>query len=142
MQNFTPWSSLMGGAVIGLAATLLWLLSGRVAGISGIFGGLLRPASSEFSWRAMFVLGLIGSGALYVLVVPAGLSSELDRSALVISISGVLVGFGARLANGCTSGHGVCGLSAFRKRSLVSVLTFMATGAAVVFAVNQLGGSL
>jgi uncharacterized membrane protein YedE/YeeE len=142
MQNFTPGSALLGGALIGLAATLLWLFSGRVAGISGIFAGIFTPSSSEFSWRGMFVLGLLGGGGLYALLVPGGLEFGLERSAPAIVISGLLVGFGARLGSGCTSGHGVCGVSALRKRSILSVLTFMAAGAVVVFLVNRLGGTL
>jgi uncharacterized protein len=145
MENFTPIQSTLGGMILGLGAALLLIGLGRVAGISGIFGGLLKPKAGETAWRGAFVGGLVLGGlAMY------GLSPELFAvaqgfapSAALIVAAGLLVGFGTRLGNGCTSGHGVCGISRLSPRSVVATLTFMATGAATVFVVNHLlGGAL
>lgn len=138
--EFTPVASALGGALIGLSASLLLLGSGRVAGISGIFGGLLAPRPGDVGWRAAFVGGLVAAGIVAAAVFPAGFAADLDRSPLVLALAGVLVGFGTRLGNGCTSGHGVCGLSRFSPRSLASVVTFMFAGGVVAFVVNHLVG--
>lgn len=141
MEHFTPLASLLGGALIGLAASLLLLGDGRIAGISGIVGGLLTPVAGETAWRALFVTGLLVGGLGLHLVDPALVRMDLDRSAAALVLSGLLVGFGTRLGNGCTSGHGVCGISRGSRRSLVATVTFMATGMATAWVVGHvLGG--
>ena len=141
MDHFTPVASLIGGAMIGLAASLLLLGDGRIAGISGIVGGLLNPAAGDTAWRVLFVAGLAVGGLGLRLVDPALLRMDLDRSAGALVTSGLLVGFGTALGNGCTSGHGVCGLSRGSSRSLVATLTFMATGVLMAWLVGHgLGG--
>ena len=139
MTNFTPWSSLLGGALIGVSASMLLLLNGRVAGISGIVGGLVRPRAGETSWRAMFVVGLLVGGLLLYVLRPA--SFGVGAVSLPLSIvAGLFVGFGTRLGSGCTSGHGVCGISRFSGRSIAATVTFMATGAVATFVVQHLIG--
>ena len=135
--HFTPIAALVGGLLIGLSATLLILCNGRIAGISGIIGGRLqRPNLSEASRRIAFVLGLVLAPTLYGLfaVLPA---SQIDASWLVLVVAGLLVGYGTRLGTGCTSGHGVCGLSRLAPRSLVATLTFMAAGFITVYVVHH-----
>jgi len=138
LAHFTPIPSLLGGMLLGAAASLLLLVSGKTAGISGIVAGLLR-AGVDRGWRMLFVLGLLIGGALVAWVEPSALGAS-TRPLGLLAVAGVLVGFGARLGGGCTSGHGVCGLSRLSKRSLVATLTFMATAAIAVFAMHQLGG--
>lgn len=140
MEHFTPLASLLGGALIGLSASLLLLLQGRVAGISGILGGLLSPTPGDTGWRAMFLLGLCGTGAVAAWLWPQALLPGISRSTPTLIAAGLLVGYGTRLGSGCTSGHGVCGLSRGSPRSLIATLTFMATGIATVFAARHLGG--
>ncbi len=143
MSHFTPFASLLGGALIGLAASALLLLRGRVAGIVGIVGGIVRPERGEVAWRALFVAGLFTGGLALAALRPELVASHLDRSTLALVVAGLLVGFGARLGGGCTSGHGVCGLSRLSLRSLVAVTTFMTTGAIAAFVVDHvLGGVL
>ncbi len=137
--HFTPVASLVGGLLIGLAAALLWILNGRVAGISGIVGELLGPAPGEGRWRLAFVVGLVGGGALVRLFHPSAFTVPHGSTAL-LAASGVLVGFGTRLANGCTSGHGVCGISRLSPRSLAATVIFMAAGIATVYVVRHLVG--
>ncbi|VVD81602.1 YeeE/YedE [Pandoraea cepalis] len=141
--HFTPWTALAGGLLIGLAAVWLMLATGRIAGISGIAGGLLRPRAGDVGWRIAFVVGLMAAPWAYraVAVVPA---AQIDASAAMLVAAGVLVGFGTRLGSGCTSGHGVCGLSRLSWRSLVATLCFMAMGFLTVFVVRHvlnLGGA-
>ena len=127
-EHFTPYSALGGGALIGLAAALMVLLEGRIAGISGILGGLLqRPLPPDARWRVAFIAGLLLAPLLYgtVFHLPA---IHLSASPLLIIVAGLLVGFGSRLGSGCTSGHGVCGLSRLSPRSLAATLVFMAGG--------------
>lgn len=140
--EFTPLLSTLGGALIGAAASLLLLLEGRVAGISGIIGGLFTPRAGDIGWRLAFLagLGLAGMGA--VILAPATVAVNLDRAPWMLIVAGLLVGVGTRLGNGCTSGHGVCGLSRMSPRSLASVVTFMAVGTVVAVAVGQLGGEV
>jgi uncharacterized protein len=134
--SFTPWSALIGGVIIGLAAAMLALLNGRVAGISGIVGGLLRPSFPDFTWRAAFVAGLLIAPILYVMV--ATLPPIVIESGYpVIVIAGLLVGVGTRYGAGCTSGHGVCGLSRFSLRSVVATGIFMLAGFATVYVVRH-----
>jgi uncharacterized membrane protein YedE/YeeE len=138
--DFTPFSALLGGALIGLAASVMLLGTGRVAGISGIVGGLLEARAGDLAWRLAFVGGLLAAGVGAVLFAPSAFASDLVRPPLVLALAGVLVGYGTRLGNGCTSGHGVCGLSRLSPRSLASVLTFMLTGALAAVATNHLLG--
>jgi len=136
--NFTPLSAASGGALIGLAASLMFLLLGRIAGISGIVAGLLRPGrTGDTVWRVAFVLGL-GLAPLAWSLLAAPPEIGIDAGWLTIVVAGVLVGFGARLGSGCTSGHGVCGLSRLSPRSLVATASFMATGFLTVFVVRHL----
>ena len=129
---FTPWASLAGGILLGLASAMFILLNGRILGISGIVGGLLRPKSGDVSWRLSFVLGLLVAPLLYLLV--AGPSSaRIDAGWVTIVIAGLLVGVGTRYGSGCTSGHGVCGLSRLSPRSLVATLAFMGAGFVTVY---------
>lgn len=138
-SHFTPWASLWGGALLGLAASLLILVNGRVLGISGILGGLLRPRAGEMGWRVALLAGLMLSPLLYGALAPGGLPTpRIEAGTGVLVIAGLLVGVGTRYAAGCTSGHGVCGLSRLSPRSLVATLAFMATGFVTVYAVRHL----
>ena len=130
--RFTPWAALAGGVLIGLAAALFLLLNGRVAGISGILGGLLRPVRRDIAWRVAFLAGLIGAPLLYGLLAPLPLP-RIEAGSGVLIAAGLLVGAGTRYGAGCTSGHGVCGLSRLSPRSLVATLSFMAAGFATVY---------
>ena len=143
MHHFTPIQSLIGGTLLGLGAALLLLLNGRVAGISGIFSGLLLPARGEFAWRALFIAGLMCGGLLVGSLRPELFGNSLPRSNVAVVAAGILVGFGSRLANGCTSGHGLCGVSRRSRRSLAATMTFMATGIATAFLIRHVfGGAL
>jgi hypothetical protein len=139
---FTPFASLIGGALIGLSASLLLLGHGRIAGISGVLGGALGARDGDLVWRLLFLGGLLGGGLAIALVKPAAFPTTLEVPAPVLVVAGLCVGFGTQLGTGCTSGHGVCGLGRLSKRSLVATLIFMATGAATVFVSRHLiGGS-
>jgi uncharacterized membrane protein YedE/YeeE len=143
MDKFTPIPSLVGGILIGLSASILLLFTGKVAGVSGIVGGLLRRPSGDTLWRACFIAGLMVGGSVIAVSYPQALRMELTRSAAAHCVAGLLVGFGTRLGAGCTSGHGVCGISRLSVRSIVATITFMAVGAISVFVINQIfGGSL
>lgn len=136
--HFTPMSALLGGALIGLSAALLLLLNGRIAGISGIVGGLLQgPKKDDVAWRVAFVLGLIAAPLLYQAfsALPESIIETGDASLIV---AGLLVGLGSRLGSGCTSGHGVCGISRLSPRSIVATMTFMATGFMTVYVMRHL----
>ena len=135
---FTPLSSLAGGMMIGLAASLLLFLNGRIAGISGILGGLVLPRHGEVGWRASFVTGLVAGGFLLHAVDPSATTVVFDVEPGFVILAGLLVGIGTRLGSGCTSGHGVCGISRGSPRSLVATIVFMATGAMTVFIVRHL----
>ncbi len=130
-------SALAGGVLIGMAATLLLWLTGRIAGISGIVGGVLMPRRGEVVWRIAFVLGLIGAGAAWLWWVPGAYVPRQGFSPVLLVIAGVLVGFGTRMGNGCTSGHGVCGLGRLSPRSLAAVLTFMAAAIVTTYLVRH-----
>jgi len=136
---FTPLSALAGGALIGLATALLLLLNGRIAGVSGIVGGLLERAAGETGWRAAFVIGLLAGPALWTLfrTLPP---IRIDAGYPLLLAAGLLVGLGTRYGSGCTSGHGVCGLSRLSPRSLAATLVFMGGGFATVFVVRHLLG--
>lgn len=139
--EFTPLSSALGGALIGLSASALLLIQGRVAGISGIVGGLFTPRAGDIGWRVAFVVGLVVAGLVASLFAPELVAVEVQRAPWMVAVAGVMVGLGTRIGNGCTSGHGVCGLSRMSPRSLASVLTFMAVGALVASLVGALTGA-
>ncbi len=134
---FTPWWALAGGVLIGISAAMFVLLNGRIAGISGILGGLLRREPGDAGWRVAFLLGLLVAPTVYALfdVLPV---REIDAGVGALVLAGLLVGVGTRFGGGCTSGHGVCGLSRFSVRSLVATLAFMAGGFATVFVMRHL----
>jgi len=136
---FTPWSALAGGVLVGIAVAMFALLNGRIAGISGVVAGLLKPTAGDVAWRLAFVIGLVGSPLLYALfaVLPKP-QIAAEYGALVLA--GLLVGIGTRYGSGCTSGHGVCGLSRLSPRSLFATLAFMAAGFATVFIARHLLG--
>jgi len=137
--HFTPWTSLAGGVTLGFAAALLLLLVGRTLGISGIVDGALTARDREFGWRATFLLGLLAAPtALRLIAAPTPPTIETPWAQL--TIAGLLVGFGTRLGSGCTSGHGICGLSRLSPRSLVATLTFMFAGFVTVYVVRHLAG--
>ena len=143
MENFTPVTAIIGGLLIGLSAAVMLGLNGRITGISGIFGGTLFPRRGELAWRVVFLVGMIAGGSLWIAFHPQAAQFDLHRSSIAIVVAGLLVGFGTRMGNGCTSGHGVCGNARFSKRSIVATLTFMATGGLTVLVVNTLlGGSV
>lgn len=131
---------LLGGVLIGVASVAMMAFLGRIAGISGIVSGLLRPRSGDVSWRALFVGGLVAGGLLMSLLRPDAFAIEVDRSFGAVIVAGLLVGFGTRLGSGCTSGHGVCGLSRLSRRSVVATLTFMAAGVATATVVRVVFG--
>jgi uncharacterized protein len=131
---------LAGGALIGLAASLVLLAHGKVAGISGILGGLFQRGVPDRAFRAAFLAGLLSAGVLLRLVSPHVFAEAAPVSLPFVALGGVLVGFGTRLGGGCTSGHGICGLARASKRSFVATMTFMATGAIAVFVVRHLFG--
>ena len=136
-NHFTPWSALAGGALIGLAAALFLLLNGRIAGISGVLGGLLKPVRGDIAWRVAFVLGLVGAPLVYGLVAVLP-TPQIDAGNAALVAAGLLVGVGTRYGSGCTSGHGVCGLSRLSPRSLVATACFMGAGFATVFVIRHL----
>lgn len=139
-EAFTPWSALAGGVLIGLAAALMVVLLGRIAGISGIVGNLLQPATwgsvKQWGWRVAFVVGMVAAPVVWQGFAPLP-AMEMPANPWVIVPAGLLVGFGTRLGSGCTSGHGVCGLSRLSLRSLAATLMFMATGVLTVFVVRH-----
>jgi uncharacterized membrane protein YedE/YeeE len=137
--HFTPWASLGGGVMIGVAAGLLFLLLGRIAGVSGVVGGALASRGAELWWRAAFVAGLFLAPSLIGLFA-AVTPPVVEGSWMRLAVAGLLVGFGSRLGSGCTSGHGVCGLSRLSPRSLAATLTFMSAGFATVYVVRHLLG--
>jgi hypothetical protein len=141
VHNFTPVASLFGGILIGVSASAMLLLHGKIAGISGIMAGVLRPAKGDTLWKVCFLLGLLSGGFWLRLFLPAAFDFGPARPFGVLALAGLMVGFGTRLGNGCTSGHGVCGISRLSMRSMVATATFIATGAIVVFVINHLGGS-
>jgi len=138
--HFTPIASLVGGLLIGLASALLWIGNGRVAGITGIVGELFRRAPGESRWRLAFIAGLLGGGALVHALHPAAFDLPHGGTGTLI-VGGLLVGYGTRLANGCTSGHGLCGVSRLSPRSLAATCIFMGAGMLTVFIVRHVGGT-
>lgn len=134
--HFTPWPALAGGLLIGLAAAAFVLVNGRIAGISGILGGLLRPAPGDVAWRIAFLAGLVAAPLAYAVVAPLP-AVRIDAGAGTLAAAGLLVGLGTRYGSGCTSGHGVCGLARLSPRSLVATVSFMAAGFATVFVLRH-----
>lgn len=137
--NFTPWSALAGGAIIGAASALTWWGLGRIAGISNIFGQLLAFERGHLSWRLSFIVGLLLVGAVAKLALGDGIAFELRGGGLQMIVAGLLVGYGTQLGSGCTSGHGICGIGRLSPRSIVATLCFMTTGAIAVFVIRQAG---
>jgi uncharacterized membrane protein YedE/YeeE len=135
-NHFTPWWSLAGGAVLGIAAAAFVLLEGRILGISGILGGLAHPVRGDRAWRLAFIAGLLVAPAVWRVFAPLP-AVRFDTPFGVLVIAGLLVGWGTRYGSGCTSGHGVCGLSRMSPRSLVATLLFMVAGFATVFVVRH-----
>ena len=138
--SFTPVPSLLGGMILGVAVALYVLLHGRVLGISGIVSGLLHPQLTDTVWRLSLVLGLITAPFLGAIIFGIFPIVEIDSSWLAIGIAGLLVGFGAEYSSGCTSGHGICGLSRLSPRSLVATISFMAAGFIMVFLLRHVIG--
>jgi uncharacterized membrane protein YedE/YeeE len=138
--QFTPWLSLGGGVLLGLTSAAFILINGRILGISGILGGLLAPRLGDIGWRIAFLLGMFASPWVGTLLFPEGLiqAPRIEADFSTIAMAGFLVGFGTRYGSGCTSGHGVCGLSRLSPRSLVSTLTFMGLGFVMVYVIRHL----
>ncbi len=138
-NHFTPWASLIGGLSLGVASAVFILINGRILGISGILGGLLPPKVGDIGWRVAFLLGMLAAPTVFMALAPAGLASEprIDAGFWTVIAAGLLVGIGTRYASGCTSGHGVCGLSRLSPRSLVATLSFMGAGFFIVYIVRH-----
>jgi len=139
-NHFTPWASLIGGLLLGVASAVFILINGRILGISGILGGLLPPKVGDIGWRLAFLLGMLAAPTVFMALAPAGLASEprIDAGFWTVIAAGLLVGIGTRYASGCTSGHGVCGLSRLSPRSLVATLSFMGAGFFIVYIVRHI----
>jgi uncharacterized membrane protein YedE/YeeE len=140
VENFSPFPSLVGGALIGLAAAAFILLNGRIAGVSGVLAGLLPPSRGDTLWRVLFLGGLVAGALLYRVATGFTDSVQFSSSLPLLIGGGLLIGFGTRVGGGCTSGHGVCGLSRLSARSLVATGIFMAAGIASVFVVRHVVG--
>ena len=140
MANFTPVSAAVGGALIGLSAVLLMLLTGRIAGVSGIFDGLINPQTNDRTWRVAFIAGLVAAPAAAVLVGYHVPMPQMPDSYMTIVVGGLLVGFGARLGSGCTSGHGICGIARLSQRSIAATGVFMAAAIIVVALTHHVFG--
>lgn len=140
MHDLSPLPSLAGGVLIGLSASLLMLTHGKIAGISNLYGGVLRREASGRALRLAFIVGLLLSGVVVRFAYPQALASSWMPGLGIALLAGVVVGFGSQLGNGCTSGHGVCGISRFSARSIVATVTFLATGAVTVFVMRHLLG--
>ncbi|ALP52061.1 hypothetical protein Tel_02285 [Candidatus Tenderia electrophaga] len=140
MENFTPFSALAGGVLIGLSATLLLLFNGRIAGVSGILSGIFVQPRGDRLWRLMFVLGMVGSGAVYQWFSDAGFEEYRAVSMPLLLVGAFFVGFGTRMGGGCTSGHGVCGIGRVSPRSIIATFVFMGFGFITVFVLRHLLG--
>jgi len=138
--HFTPFASLAGGIILGLASAIFILVNGRILGISGILGGLLPPKAGDTTWRVAFILGVLAAPSVFHAVIPAQYLTDprIDASDWMVIAAGLLVGIGTRYASGCTSGHGVCGLSRLSPRSLVATLSFMGAGFVMVFVLRHI----
>ena len=137
--HFTPWASLVGGIILGVASAIFILVNGRILGISGILGGLLPPKVGDTSWRVSFLLGMLAAPAVFFAVAPAEYitAPRIEANEFTVIVAGLLVGLGTRYASGCTSGHGVCGLSRLSPRSLVATASFMGAGFATVYVMRH-----
>lgn len=133
MLNVIPWESLFGGILLGISATILLLVNGKIAGISGIMNGIMSPKKGDYSWRLLFAVGMIAGGLISVLMLGVAVPSTANLSLGMVIAAGLLVGIGTRLGNGCTSGHGICGMGRLSKRSIVSTCVFMAVAGLTVF---------
>lgn len=142
MANFTPVSGFLGGVLIGFAAALLLLANGRIAGISGIVGGLVLPKSGETGWRVMFVIGLLAGPLALIAARGAPFPVEIMAPLPVMAVAGLLVGFGTRMGGGCTSGHGVCGIARLSPRSIAATLVFMFSAIVTVWLTRHVFGGL
>lgn len=136
-NNFTPWTSLAGGLIIGLASVMFLMFNGRLAGISGIAGGLLNPKKNDFYWRIAFVAGLVISPLAFAMILPLP-NIHIAANYYILILAGLLVGVGSRYGSGCTSGHGVCGLSRRSPRSIVATIAFMIAGFVTVYIIRHL----
>lgn len=139
MEHFTPLASALGGALVGLASAMVLYFQGRIAGISGIAGGLLHYAKGDYGWRFSFVLGLVSTGVIVAMSTSEWITPA-PRSLPLMAVAGLLVGFGTRMANGCTSGHGVCGIGRLSTRSIAATVVFMGFAMVTVFLYRTLGG--
>jgi len=137
--NFTPWASLTGGIILGVASAIFILINGRVLGISGILGGLMPPKVGDTTWRIAFMLGLFAAPTVFHALVPAEYitAPRIDATDMMVVAAGLLVGIGTRYATGCTSGHGVCGLSRLSPRSLLATASFMSAGFVMVYVLRH-----
>jgi uncharacterized membrane protein YedE/YeeE len=135
--NFTPVAALTGGAIIGLAAAAMWWLLGRISGISGILGNAIGARGPDLGWRLAFIAGLLTAGVLTAVIFPGEIHFDMESGYLRAILAGLLVGFGTQLGSGCTSGHGVCGISRLSLRSMVATVSFMAAGILTVFVMRQ-----
>lgn len=133
MSVMIPWEALFGGVLLGISASLLLLISGKIAGISGVLTGLMSAKRGDYSWRWLFVVGMIGGGVLSVNFLGGSVPSHFDSTLPLLAVAGLLVGIGTRLGNGCTSGHGICGMGRLSRRSIVATCLFMVVAAATVF---------
>ncbi|HHX8290320.1 TPA: YeeE/YedE family protein [Vibrio diabolicus] len=133
MLNVIPWESLFGGLLLGLSATILLLVNGKIAGISGIMNGIMSPKKGDYSWRLLFAVGMIAGGLISVLMLGVAVPSTANLSLGMVIAAGLLVGIGTRLGNGCTSGHGICGMGRLSKRSVVATCVFMVVAGLTVF---------
>jgi len=140
MEHFTPVSAAIGGILIGISATMLWLANGRIAGISGIVGGLWKPRSDDITWRVAFIAGLIAAPLVYAWATGSLPRISVSVPPLIVIAGGLLVGFGTRLGGGCTNGHGVCGLARLSPRSIVATALFMATAVVTSFLLRHVIG--
>ncbi|EGQ7918088.1 YeeE/YedE family protein [Vibrio parahaemolyticus] len=133
MLNVIPWESLFGGILLGISAIILLLVNGKIAGISGIMNGIMSPKKGDYSWRLLFAVGMIAGGLISVLMLGVAVPSTANLSLGMVIAAGLLVGIGTRLGNGCTSGHGICGMGRLSKRSIVATCVFMAVAGLTVF---------
>lgn len=139
-NHFTPWTALAGGALIGVASAIFVLFNGRIAGITGIVGGLFKPKRRDIGWRLAFIAGLMAAPLAWLLFAPLP-AIEIDANSTLLAAAGLIVGIGTRYASGCTSGHGVCGISRLSPRSIIATLAFMATGVLTVYAARHVLGA-
>jgi len=139
MEMSDAINGLIGGGLIGLAASIILLINGKIFGISGILSGALQPASPDFCWRLASLLGIIVGGFLLTMIYPAAFENEMVVNPMMAGVAGIIVGFGTKIGRGCTSGHGICGVSRFSTRSITATCTFIVTGAITVYIFGMIG---